>query len=251
VEGVNTILAPALATEPGLDVHVVTTDDDISSAERAAYGPLTVHRLPWRARRMLSGAIGPAGRSVRDYVEALAPDVVHAHDTFGIMLADLDLPRVLTIHGFIHADTRVSGERFARLRSRMWERVETSAWGRYPRIISISPYVRERLTGKVRGTIHDIDNPVAADFFEVVPRTAPPTVFCAASISPRKNILGLCALQDRVRCRPTRSACGIASVRTGSTTVSPCSRRSAGATSATSSRARAWPRSSRSRRTHR
>ena len=75
-------------------------------------------------------------------------DVIHAHDTFGLMVHGLDLPRVLTIHGFIHEDTRVSGSRFARPRSIIWRYFETRTWAAFPHIISISPYVRERLTGR-------------------------------------------------------------------------------------------------------
>ena len=191
VEAVSVALAAALAREAGLEVHVVTADASCTSARDSTNDGVHVHRLPWRARRMLAGATGAEGRAVRAAVDALAPDVVHAHDTYGIMVADLPRPRVLTIHGFIHADTAVSGERFARLRALAWRRVETAAWAKFPRIISISPYVRERLTGFATGVIHDIDNPIDDRFFAVERRPQGRRVFTPASISPRKHTLGL------------------------------------------------------------
>ena len=191
VEAVSVILADALARQPSIEIHVVTVDEACTAAHVSQWNRVTVHRLPWRARRMLTGAVGAAGAAVRGYVQHLGADVVHAHDTYGLMLSDLDGPRVLTIHGFIHADTAVSGEPLAAVRSRLWRRAEHRAWSRFPHIISISPYVRERLTGVATGAIHDIDNPTALPFFDVVRRDAGNRIFCAASITPRKNIAGL------------------------------------------------------------
>jgi glycosyltransferase involved in cell wall biosynthesis len=125
------------------------------------------------------------------YLTELGPDVVHAHDVYGLMVKGLPIPRVLTIHGFIYGDTLVSGERFAWLRSRVWERVEKAGWADQPHIISISPYVRERLAGVATGVIHDIDNPIAASLFEVQRRECKDVIFSAALISPRKNPLAL------------------------------------------------------------
>jgi glycosyltransferase involved in cell wall biosynthesis len=191
VEGVSVVLVQALARQPDLDVHVVTADAACPESQTSSWAGATIHRLPWRARRMLSGSTGEAGRLVQQKVEALAPDVVHAHDTYGIMLAGLRTPRALTIHGFIYADTLVSGERFAWIRSRMWRRVETAAWARYPHVISISPYVTERLGGVALGAVHAIDNPIADTFFETPRADGGARIFCAASIGPRKNTLGL------------------------------------------------------------
>jgi glycosyltransferase involved in cell wall biosynthesis len=191
VESVSVVLTAALGKRDDLDVHVVTADAGAAAPERSAWAGCTIHRLPWRARRVLSGILGREGRQVARYIASLSADVVHAHDNYGIMLRDLDGPKVLTIHGFIHADTRVSGERFALPRSRLWRLVEHRAWARYPHIVSISPYVRERLSGTVTGVIHDIDNPIAASFFDIPRRDTGHTIFCAAVVSPRKNTLGL------------------------------------------------------------
>lgn len=191
VEAVSVVLVHALARHRDLEVHVVTADATCALPTVTTWEGATIHRVPWPARRVLAGATGDAGRTVRRYVEALEPDVVHAHDTYGIMLADLPGPRVLTIHGFIYADTAVSAEPFAWIRSKVWQRVETGAWAKFPHIVSISPYVRQRLAGRTRGLVHDIDNPIAEAFFDAVRRDQGPRIFCAASIGPRKNTLGL------------------------------------------------------------
>jgi glycosyltransferase involved in cell wall biosynthesis len=60
-----------------------------------------------------------------------------------------------------------------------------------PHIISISPYVRERLSGIARGVIHDIDNPISEECFRVVRCEKKGVIFSAAVISPRKNTLNL------------------------------------------------------------
>jgi len=114
------------------------------------------------------------------------------------MVKGMAVPRVLTIHGFIHADTRIAGGRFAWLRSRLWWRSERACWAEQPHIISISPYVRERLGGIATGVIHDIENPVAEEFFGVSRNERPGTVFSAALIGPRKNTLALLTAFARV-----------------------------------------------------
>jgi glycosyltransferase involved in cell wall biosynthesis len=137
---------------------------------------------------------------MHEYLRALEPDVVHAHDVYGLMVQGLRVPRVFTIHGFIYGDTLVSGERLARVRAHIWKRIELSGWADQPHIISISPYVRERLAGVATGVIHDIDNPISESSFTVCPvASARPMIFSAAVISPRKNTLTLVDAFARLR----------------------------------------------------
>jgi glycosyltransferase involved in cell wall biosynthesis len=106
---------------------------------------------------------------------------------------------VFTIHGFIHGDTLVSGGRLPWLRAAIWRYFETAAWADQPHIISISPYVRERLRGIARGVIHDIDNPVSEDFFRLKRQEVPGTILCAGVVCRRKNTLGLVEALARAR----------------------------------------------------
>jgi len=191
VEAVSVNLARALRRLPDVDVQVVTTEPGLSVPQRDTLEGVPVHRLPHAGGPLLAEAIGPGRRRMRRYLADLGPDLVHSHDVYGLMVKGLPIPRVFTVHGFIHADTRVSGERFARLRSWLWRQNEVRGWADQPHIVSISPYVRARLLGLVASEIHDIENPVAEAFFEVERRPAPGTIFSAALVEPRKNTLGL------------------------------------------------------------
>jgi glycosyltransferase involved in cell wall biosynthesis len=191
VEAVAVNLVDGLLRLGGLDVHVVTMDRAGLSPSVNDWRGATVHRLPHAGGSTLWGAIGPGRRQMSKYLTALAPDVVHAHDTYGLMVKGLAIPRVFTIHGFIHEDTRVSTGRWAWARAAIWQRVETSGWADQPHIIAISPYVRERLRGIATGLIHDIDNPVDRSFFSLARRDAGNVIFTAGAVCQRKNTLGL------------------------------------------------------------
>lgn len=201
VEAVSTTIVSALQAHGGLDLHVLTVRGSAAPHSRLWHGvPITV--LPKTGRSTLTSAISADRRAVHRWLRHLGPDVVHAHDTFGMMVHGVDLPRVMTIHGFIHEDTRVSDQRFALARSVAWRFFETRTWAGFPHIISISPYVQQRLQGLARGSIHEIDNPIADSCFAVVRRPSDvPTVFSAAVISRRKNTLGLIEAVRRLRDR--------------------------------------------------
>ena len=191
VEAVSVNLVEALAEFDDLDIEVVTTKQNSDSQGIQNYGKLRVHRLEWAGGSMLGNATGPGRRQMQEYLRKMIPDVVHAHDTYGLMIKGMALPRVFTIHGFIYGDVMVSGTRFASLRSKLWRHIETSGWADQSHIISISPYVRERLNGISKGKIYDIDNPVAKTFFSVKRNERKGTIFSAAALIPRKNTLAL------------------------------------------------------------
>jgi len=199
VEAVSATLVPALARLGDLDVVVVTSDDDCGAYERSEFDGVEIHRLPRTSRRILREATGPGRRRMHRLLAELRPDVVHSHDVYGLMVQDFPAPRVFTVHGFISADTRVSGESLPRLRSLLWRFVETRGWAEKDHVVSISPYVRERLAGIVRGRIQDIENPVAETFFETERREEPGTVFCAGLIERRKNTLALVEALGKLR----------------------------------------------------
>ncbi len=191
VEAVSVNLIEALAKFEDLDIQVVTTRQTYSSSVIDSWGRVTVHRLAWAGGSTLRHASGSGRRQMQEYLTKIKPDVIHAHDTYGLMTKGMAVPRVFTIHGFIYGDTRVSGSRFARVRSYVWRRIETAGWADQPHIVSISPYVRERLSGIATGVIHDIDNPVSDRFFDTDRRDNGTVVFCAAAVTARKNTLTL------------------------------------------------------------
>ena len=191
VEAVSVNLVRALAEFSDLEIDVITSDNSIADVQKTIWHGVTLHRLPGSSKRMLINATGPGRKQISDYMKKLAPDIIHAHDTYGLMVKGLDIPRVFTIHGFIYADTMLSKTKWAWLRSKLWYHIETSGWADQPHIISISPYVRERLSGIAKGVIHDIDNPISESFFHIKRKERKGVIFSAAVISQRKNTLTL------------------------------------------------------------
>jgi glycosyltransferase involved in cell wall biosynthesis len=191
VEAVSVNLVEALSKCQGVDVHVVTLDSGLDHNHVSQWGQVRVHRLACDKRSMLLTAIRSGRRIVNHYLASLNPDVVHSHDTYGLMVKGCVAPKVFTLHGFIHEDTRVSGVKLPRLRAALWKYFETRSWSDQSHIISISPYVRERLSGIVKGRIYDIENPVAESFFLIQRSEKECNIFSAAVISPRKNTLSL------------------------------------------------------------
>ena len=187
VETVSVNLTRALARIEGTEVHVVTFNEGIGAPECSEWAGASIHRLPRASGSLLGFAQGEGRRRLGEFLHELGPDIVHAHDTYGIMTRVLDFPRVFTIHGFIHEDTRLMGGWKNYLRSALWKREELATWAEQPHIISISPYVRERLRGIARGVIHDIENPIDAACFEIQRSEERGRVFSAALICRRKN----------------------------------------------------------------
>jgi glycosyltransferase involved in cell wall biosynthesis len=193
VEAVLVNLVPNLAKHPsGLDVHVVTLEKSakmLSVDEGEGY---YVHRLPCKKGGDLSRFAFIERKKLCDYVKGLNPDIVHCHDTYGIALAgSIDIPLILTIHGFIYEDTRLSGKNMPRLRSIIWEYFEKKGWSKFKHIISISPYVRERLRDVTNAFIYDIDNPISDSLFDIQRESGGNIIFSAAVICQRKNTINL------------------------------------------------------------
>ena len=198
VESVSVNLVRALSAFDDLDLHVVTEDPRRTDPIDYSWERATVHRLPRRGRKVLTNAIGPGRRQVQEFLKRLAPALVHSHDVYGLMVKGIPGPRVHTIHGFIYGDTLVSNERFGWIRSQVWRRVETAAWAEQPNIVSISPYVRQHLAPHATGAIHDIENPISREFFSIARAERPLTIFSAAVICRRKNIMRLIEALARV-----------------------------------------------------
>ena len=191
VEAVSVNLVRALAKSPELDIHVVTLCPDTKQNSVERYEQVTVHRLAKPPGSELFNAINKSKRLVVQYVTALGVDLIHAHDTYGIMVKDVPIAKIFTVHGFIYSDTLLANGRFKRLRAKLWEFVEKGCWARQPYVIAISPYVRERLSAVSNATIYDIDNPISNSFFQLSRNEQIGTIFTSAVICPRKNTLQL------------------------------------------------------------
>ncbi|WP_028867365.1 glycosyltransferase family 4 protein [Psychromonas arctica] len=191
VEAVSVNLIPSLSKYSEFDIHVVTLCASTQKATITNVGNVTIHRLPKPAGSELKNALGEGKRLIENKVTNLSPDLIHVHDTYGIMVNELLIPKVFTVHGFIYADTLLAKGKFKFLRSKIWEFIEKRSWSKQPNIISISPYVRERLSGVTKANIFDIDNPISDSFFKLNRKEVSGTIFTSSVLTPRKNPIQL------------------------------------------------------------
>ena len=191
VEAVSVNLVRSLSAYSNLDIDVLTLCSSVTEVVIESWGKVRIHRLPKPAGSELVTAIGKSKRLVEGYIQQLKPDLIHAHDTYGIMVQDINITKAFTVHGFIYGDTLFSQGKFKWLRSKIWEKIEKSSWAKQPNIISISPYVRERVSLVSDAIIYDVDNPISDDFFKLVRDEKPGIIFTSAVICPRKNTLQL------------------------------------------------------------
>jgi len=191
VEAVSVNLVSSLSQYSEYDIHVFTLCPDTEKTTIVCNDSVTIHRIPKPSGSELKNAIGTSKKLIENKIISLSPDLIHAHDTYGIMVKDLNIPKVFTVHGFIYGDTLLANGKFKLLRSKVWEFIEKSSWAKQPNIISISPYVRERLSGITQANIFDIDNPISDAFFKLVREEVAGTIFTSAVIAPRKNVIQL------------------------------------------------------------
>lgn len=191
VEAVSVNLVPSLAAYSEFEIHVITLCPTTTKESVEVLDNLTIHRLPKPLGSELKNALTRGKKLIVNKVNSISPDLIHAHDTYGIMVKDLVIPKVFTIHGFIYSDTLLANGKFKVLRSKIWEFIEKGSWKKQPNIISISPYVRERLNGVTNARIYDIDNPIAALFFDLKRQQCKKIIFTSAVITPRKNVIQL------------------------------------------------------------
>jgi glycosyltransferase involved in cell wall biosynthesis len=191
VESVAVVLVRALAAMDDLDVHVVTLERARIATVVERHDGAMVHRLAGSCWPQIFDVLGgPSRRRLIDYVLGLQPDILHSHETHGLMLGDLPIPHVFTVHGFDTENLRADAARFAALRSRLWGMVERCGLARQRHIISISPYVRRMIEPLTDANIHEIDNPVDERFFAVNPAPKGRRVMCVGWLNERKNTLG-------------------------------------------------------------
>ncbi|MCK4851763.1 MAG: glycosyltransferase family 4 protein [Candidatus Omnitrophica bacterium] len=195
VESATVNLAAALAAMDDIDIHVVTFEKQIRRAEVSRIGEITVHRLPAPGcPQILDVSMGPGRRRLKKYITALKPDIVHFHETYGLGIGRMPVPCVFTVHGFDSANIPVESGHLGRkswIRAPLWKFVESRGLARQKRIISITPYVRERIEPLTRARIYDIDNAISRAFFDIPRAEITGRVFSAGWISRRKNTLGI------------------------------------------------------------
>lgn len=188
-------LASGLA-ERGHEVHVVTTGNRVGSSND--WPSFTVHFV--RSSEWLPATIANpfmTRRAVQALLQQLKPDVCHFHGTATFSIG-CSWPNVLTLHGVSEFDVRYGGGVAARLKSLLQAAIEGYCRKRARNVIIINPYISDVLGRHIRGKTWTIENPVAANFFEMQSSPTGKTLMFAGMINRRKNVIGLLRAFERV-----------------------------------------------------
>ena len=198
IESVASSLVPALAAQDSVEKVTVL---------RFHHGEVPVHTRTDNEKleiRYLRGQsrLGVLTRSIlevrqaRRVVAELQPDIVHGQEIAwrGDVATQASPQSVVTVHGIIHHETKLSAE--TRLKDRlrlglvegMVKRVLTSA----KVVISTSEYDSRLLVDMIKGQRVIIPNPTEPAFFELAPSgPTEPRLLFAGVLMPRKNMEGI------------------------------------------------------------
>lgn len=183
-----------------LDLHVVTCEKwrsrPLDRAQVVDEQQWVVHYLPSSPRipHTLS-MLTVDRRTVRRYIEGLAPDLIHAHGqaaAYPFAAFDTKLPTVVTVHGINVLEAEVDrrgGSLKGNLRVAVWDYAERSCLRRATDIVVISPFVGEVIAPHTRARLHNIDNPVHDAFFRLQLAPVPGRVLMVGSVQKRKGTL--------------------------------------------------------------
>lgn len=190
VQAVTVVLARALRDSGEVDVEVLSFEQqDTSSVETV--GGIRVHRLCRSAwPQFLDVQAGPTRRRVLEKIREIDPDIVHWHETYGLPAPCRDRAQLFTVHGFDSENLLAESARWCGPRSVAWRWAEKRGFGYHRDLVSINPYVKQRIEPFTNGRIHEINNPLDERFFHMEHRESEnPRVLCVGWISPRKNTL--------------------------------------------------------------
>lgn len=205
VGGVEAVMVPllqGLASFPDLDLHIVTCQGVPGDYVTRTRGGIPLHvrrrrrfgRLTFYARDVAS--IGRA-------LEAIAPDIVHAHGLGIYAVSALAFPcrHVVTAHGIFYREARFGQRLPDRLRGELGSFYERYSLARVQNLISISPYVEQEVAriGGFRGHLYAIENPVDDRFFAVGGLGDGCTILYAGGVIVRKGLLNLLRALVEVR----------------------------------------------------
>ena len=197
----------------GVEVHVVTFDftgtiDVDSTVEQDG---VTAHRLRLRQLPRWTG-VRVNARALARTLQAIAPDIVHAHSsgTFADGALGSGLPAVITVHGVIEQEAAAERRSGISRREDIAWRYET--WyerhnlGRARDVIAISPYVADVYRDLTGARLHLVENPVAEAYFNLPDRAEPVTILCRGARHPAQERAGLAARICSGAARNHRSA---------------------------------------------
>ncbi|HET6319669.1 MAG TPA: glycosyltransferase family 4 protein, partial [Chloroflexota bacterium] len=178
VEDVVRNLASGLGRRADIDLHVISSRQDIARAHSLELSPsVVVHYLPSWGRLELPTFFLIDRLIVRSVLNGLAPDVIHAHDLgrYPCVCIGLGYRYILTVHGITSVEQQVVKRQagwHTPARQRLIRFVERVSFLRAETILANSSYVVAHVPTARRARTVLIPNPVDPIFFEP-PELAP------------------------------------------------------------------------------
>jgi glycosyltransferase involved in cell wall biosynthesis len=204
VEAITLYLLRGLQQFDDLELHMITLHSDVTEGV-ACHDGITVHYIRPNYRLNALTFDFYHRRLLRQKLIALQPDLVHAHiaGTYPMAAFGTGLPTVLSLHGIRQREMALWRDWRSQLYRRWIVTYQERASVRAAQhIIATSPpYIRKEFGRIIRGTIHDIENPVKDYFFNVERQEQPHRVLYAGFISMRKGTLELLQAVNLVRRR--------------------------------------------------
>ncbi len=195
VEAVTVEVVDLLRQRDDVEVEVVTCvfgSDDKTVVQDG----VTIHIVGSsdRLRRLTFYMRERSGIAKR--LKQIAPDIVHAQGAnfYGAGALDAGMPSVVTLHGMLFKEAKITDSRSERLRQMQTQlrgffnaRFEERVLERSTDIITISEYVNACIDGRTKATLHAIANPISEDYFGLEKVAEAGRLLCVARIEPRKG----------------------------------------------------------------
>lgn len=190
VEAVVRNLVTALSRLSGLETHVVTFREEITTRQIVTHGLVTIHYLPplYRFANITFFVINKL--RLLSELRLIQPDVVHAHiaGTYAEVSQLFGRPAVLTVHGIRHRAPRLNYGWLNRyVRRPLIAREERESIRNARHLIAISPYVQQEFGSVIRGQVYAIENPVRDEFFQLADETVPGRILFAGHLDRNKS----------------------------------------------------------------
>lgn len=191
-----------------LDLHVVTCEKWCRCRRREVHRRWTVHYLPSPARLPHTATMLSVDRwAVRRQIDALAPDLIHAHGqaaAYPFAAFDTGRPTMVTVHGINTLEAQVDprgGRIKGRLRTAVWGAAERRCLRLATDVVVISPFVQRVIAPHTRARLHIVENPVDDAFFHLEPDPQAGKVLMVGSVQKRKGMLEAIEAMQVVRQR--------------------------------------------------
>ena len=165
----NETLAGALASLPGIEVHVITSYKGEKTIQ-VRRGRLTVTYLVIPKLCNALTLYGYTARMASLLIRTLEPDIVHGIGTEHIwpfVAVRSNYPSVVTIHGVVNEIVKKTHPPlFSRLR--YFGLLEKRVINRTRHLIAISPYIQRMVEHNSSNRVYPVENAVSNRYFEVI-----------------------------------------------------------------------------------